>query len=85
MSYPFERRHEVKKTTSLFVGVHLNPDVLDKEWVHGRLKLQSSKERSKKVQEHLDGCENCRGTVASIEWQDRKNDGKSRGIPPGDR
>ncbi|HZZ99370.1 MAG TPA: hypothetical protein VFK07_01530 [Candidatus Paceibacterota bacterium] len=78
---PFERhRSEVRRIPPVFVGVHLNVEVLEKEWVHGTLKLERSSLRSKNVRKHLDLCEHCREEVEKLEQEKVKllEDGRSR-------
>lgn len=79
----FSNRREVKSIPPLFVGLHINPEVLEREWEHGKLKFDET-ERSKKTRKHLGICHHCRDEVlAEIRAGDR--DWKSDQVPVGDR
>lgn len=71
---PFERRRETKVLPQLFEGIHINPVVLEDEWVNGNLITKTDSKRYKDVRRHLDLCEHCQSVVA--EARDHKH------IPP---
>jgi hypothetical protein len=79
-----EHRQE-QTVDDVFKGLHLNPKVLDQEWVHGRLSLNRESKRSQSVRTHLEMCKICRVRAEEIREKDRSEDWKLAQLPEGDR